>query len=71
MALQAKLGPDDPDTLRCQNNLANIYLDTGRVKQATELHEKTLKAGERTGRERSRHVDQPGEPRLSVPARAS
>jgi tetratricopeptide (TPR) repeat protein len=35
-------GPDDPDTLRSMNHLANCYGDLGRYAEALQLHEETL-----------------------------
>ena len=38
------LGPEHPDTLASQSNLANAYRDTGRYAKATALHEQALAA---------------------------
>jgi serine/threonine protein kinase/tetratricopeptide (TPR) repeat protein len=35
-------GPDDPDTLRCMENLSARYLDVGRTAEALKLCEETL-----------------------------
>ena len=41
------LGPDDPNTLAAQNNLANAYEMAGRFDEAIALHEQVLAARER------------------------
>ncbi len=46
--LERVLGPDHPDTLTVQNNLAAAYRDTGRFTEAIRLFERTLAARERT-----------------------
>jgi serpin B len=40
--LEARLGPDDPDTLTTMNNLAGAYRDAGQLDKAAPLHEQTL-----------------------------
>ncbi|MCS7045948.1 MAG: tetratricopeptide repeat protein [Gemmataceae bacterium] len=40
--MQAKLGPDHPDTLRSMNNLALSYTSAGHIPKAVQLHEETL-----------------------------
>jgi serine/threonine protein kinase len=44
--LEAKLGPDHPDTLSVRNNLAGAYLDAGRTAEAVPLLEASLKLRE-------------------------
>ena len=46
--LERVLGPDHPDTLTVQNNLAAAYRDAGRFTEAILLFERTLAARERT-----------------------
>ena len=46
-ARERVLGPDHPDTLVAQNNLANAYSDAGRTAEAIPLHEQNLAARER------------------------
>ena len=46
--LERVLGPDHPDTLTVQNNLAAAYRDAGRFTEAIPLFERTLAARERT-----------------------
>jgi hypothetical protein len=41
------LGPDHPDTLASQNNLADAYESAGRLTEATALLERTLADRER------------------------
>jgi eukaryotic-like serine/threonine-protein kinase len=42
-ALYSKnLGPDDPETLKCTNNLANTYLNLGRNAEGLKLFEENL-----------------------------
>jgi tetratricopeptide (TPR) repeat protein len=48
------LGPDDPDTLAAQNNLANAYQTAGRTDEAIVLHEQVV-----AGRERMLGPDHP------------
>jgi tetratricopeptide (TPR) repeat protein len=43
---RANLGPDHPDTLTTQCDLANAYVLDGRVGEAIRLHEQTLQARE-------------------------
>jgi tetratricopeptide (TPR) repeat protein len=43
---EAKLGPDDTDTLIIRNNLALAYLDAGRTDEAIKLLEGTLRVRE-------------------------
>jgi tetratricopeptide (TPR) repeat protein len=45
--LERVLGPDHPDTLTVQNNLAAAYRDAGRFTEAIPLFERTLEARER------------------------
>jgi tetratricopeptide (TPR) repeat protein len=45
--LERLLGPDDPDTMRSQNDLARAYREAGRVTDAIPLVERTLAARER------------------------
>jgi serine/threonine protein kinase/tetratricopeptide (TPR) repeat protein len=40
---QAKLGPDDPDTLMSMNNLGLAYADSGKLDKALPLYEETLR----------------------------
>ena len=51
----SQLGPDHPDTLTSQNNLASAYQDAGRVAEAIQLYELNL-----AERERLLGVDHPG-----------
>ena len=44
---QRLLGPDDPDTLTSQNNLASAYQDAGRTADAIRLYELNLEVRER------------------------
>jgi tetratricopeptide (TPR) repeat protein len=46
--LERVLGPDHPDTLTVQNNLAAAYRDAGRFTEAILLFERTLAVRERT-----------------------
>jgi tetratricopeptide (TPR) repeat protein len=48
------LGPEDPDTLAAQNNLANAYQMAGRIDEAIALHEQVV-----AGRERVLGPDHP------------
>ena len=41
------LGPDDPETLTSQNNLASAYQDAGRTAEAIRLYELNLEVRER------------------------
>ena len=45
--LNETLGPDHPTTLASRNNLANAYRSAGRLKQAIDLHKRTLADRER------------------------
>ena len=45
---QRMLGPDDPESLTSQNNLASAYQDAGRDAEAIRLYELNLEARERT-----------------------
>jgi tetratricopeptide (TPR) repeat protein len=45
--LKQVLGPEHPDTLRAQNDLATAYLDAGRASEAIPLYKQTLAAQER------------------------
>ena len=40
--MRAGLGPDDPDTLDCMNNLGLAYQDAGRSEESVALLEQTL-----------------------------
>ncbi len=44
--IERLLGPDHPETLRCSNNLALVYMSAGRTAEAIALHESTLKLSE-------------------------
>ena len=44
---QRMLGPDDPETLTSQDNLASAYQDAGRIAEAIRLYELNLEARER------------------------
>ena len=44
---QRLLGPDDPDTLTSQNNLASAYQDAGQTADAIQLYKLTLEVRER------------------------
>src|SRR5262249_10770640 len=56
--LQARLGPDHPDTLHCMNGLAKAYRDTGQLDKALVLFEETLaKCKARLGADHSRTLD--------------
>jgi tetratricopeptide (TPR) repeat protein len=46
-ARERALGPDHPETLAAQNNLANAYQAAGHTAEAITLHEQTLAARER------------------------
>ncbi len=44
---QRMLGPDDPQTLTSQDNLASAYQDAGRIAEAIQLYELNLETRER------------------------
>lgn len=46
--LQQVFGPDHPDTLACQNDLAVAYCRAGRFREAITLHKSTLAQREQT-----------------------
>ena len=62
-AVEAKLGPDHPDTLTSRNNLAVAYQDAGRPSEAIALHEATLKLQRgQAGPRPPRHAQDPQQP---------
>ncbi len=67
---QRQLGPDHPDTLTSQNNLASAYQDAGRVAEAIQLYELNLAERERLlGVDHPEHPELPGQPRRRLSGR--
>ena len=66
----ASLGPDHPDTLTTQNNLALAYRDAGRWDRAIPLFERTLAVEAATlGPDHREHPPDPEQPRPGLPGR--